>query len=159
MAKFVDLSYERILKEQSEILLQFNFIEMLVATLITNFYFKKISKERAYFFSDILYDPSITAYVKIRFLKNILKQKKIDHKVCDKLAELNRIRNLFAHVSYVHEDFDKNLDKKWYARKYSNFEKPIDLNEQYKIFIKLVPEVHDILDDLEKKLLSSRKKI
>ena len=137
----VDLSSIHIFKErakklQSEVITAFNYIELQIIFLIAAFYFQNNNNNKEYFIQEILFDSSISANAKIRILRNILKRKKLDDKICNKLEEMNRIRNLFAHSSIF---YDKLQDTLFTRKIFSSNE--IDLNEKHKIFFKYFMEV------------------
>lgn len=154
MVDDVDLSSIHIFKEkakklQAEVITTFNHTEMNITFLIAAFYFdnnKKCDRNGEYFLQEILLDRYLSANDKIQILRKILKRKKWDYKICNKLDKMNEIRNLFAHSGIFYDRLQGTL----YTRMKLSLDE-IDMVEKHKIFFKYWKETIQYFEEIKNK--------
>ncbi len=151
----VDMIDDNKLKEyRDKVLQRVNHTDMLVSSIICNYYFK-IGMTPMGFLSTVLYQEPLSFKSRINMLRNILEEmvlKKKDkkdwiikiRKQINKLDKMATIRNIFAHCELK----IKIEGKEEYIFNPKDFHKSIDFEEEFQKFIKLDAEVNPILFNL-----------
>lgn len=120
-------------KLRAEVIEKFISLEILVSAIITQHYFHILEKN---FLTQVLYDEYFNFGLKHHILRKITERP--DNKVLDKLYNLNKIRNTFAHsglffteVTSGRQGFintrklDNEIDFQKLFEEYCDLEKPV----------------------------------
>ncbi len=86
-------------EKRSEVIEKFINIELIISSIISQHYFKKVIYE---FYFEVLYDEYFSFALKRRILEKIIE--KVEKKKNEKLNRMNTIRNYFA---YCNQEFFK----------------------------------------------------
>ncbi|MCI0716747.1 MAG: hypothetical protein L0Y77_10620 [Chlorobi bacterium] len=143
----------KISKYRAEVIEKTIVIESQISLAITCHYFGHAKVD---FLLEVLQDEYFNFGLKLNILKKTFPDK-IDNKVGEKLIQLNRIRNIFAHNHNIHI-YD---GKKWVVVNPKNFKsgyvkavkeiesiKGIDFEKKYKEFNQLYKELKPFLEAL-----------
>jgi hypothetical protein len=86
-------------QNRSTVLEAYNFIDFQISTIISQYYFGEFNDN---FVSRVLYASSMTSFGRIEIFRSILKETKMYNKrLFEQIQLLTKIRNNFAHGSYI----------------------------------------------------------
>lgn len=130
---------ETLSKYRSDVIERFINIEWLINAVISQHYFKRVSKP---FVLEVLYDEYFSFALKRRILEKVIKN--IDNQKIQDLNRLNTIRNYFAHCN---QEIIEGTDKKQKGKIIDprNIEKEINFESLHAELMRIAGGVEEYL--------------
>jgi hypothetical protein len=142
---------------RNSVLEGYNFTDLLISGMISQYYFGKYNEK---FVSNVLYSTSMTSSGRIGILREILKETGLyEKKLFDNLEKMAKIRNYFAHGSYIFFWLEllfgiKQEKISMYNPKHlpKSSEEKFDCEKEYNNFLIFNKNATEILTDIYKKI-------
>ena len=148
---------------RNEVLEVYNLVDFQIASIISEYYLGSYDNK---FISNVLYAPTMTSHGRIVILRGILKETKLyNKKLFENLETMTKIRNYFAHGSYViysligaainsiyNVKFDLEKVPIFNPRHPPNPEEKFDYKKEYNKFLICAKNVNKALNEISNKI-------